>query len=120
MAFTGTAVVTQVADNLVRITGLSLGSGAAGTIGLNGATGTAPGVRLPGEFKTEPYAYLGDNVPLQDAVQCYQQPAATGVAVAIPVSVVKTGTTREDFRITLTNTHASTASPDLEIYVKYH
>lgn len=120
MAFTGSATVKQISDRMVRITGLSLAAGAAGTIGLPGATGSTPGVTLPESFKTLHYAYNSVNVPFADAIEITSQPAATGVAVAIPVSVVKTGTTLADFRATLTNTHASTATPSLEIMVRFH
>lgn len=120
MAFTGTAVVKQITDQIVRITGLSLAAGAAGTIGLTGETGTAPGVTLPASFKTEHYAYLGVNVPFADSIECTAEAAAVGVATAIPVSVVKSGTSVADFRITITNTHGSLATPNLEIMVRNH
>lgn len=120
MAFTGTAVVKQISDRIVRITGLSLATGAAGTIGLFGATGSAPGVRLPETFKPLHYEYAGSDVPFQDSIEATAAPGATGTATAIPVAVVKTGTTDADFRITFTNTHATTTTPNLEIYVKFH
>ena len=47
MAFTGTATIVLVSDSIVRVTGLTLGVSAEGTIGLFGATGTTPNVRLP-------------------------------------------------------------------------
>jgi hypothetical protein len=120
MAFTGTATVVQVSDRIVRITGLSLASAAVGTIGLTGHTGGAPGVTLPASFKTEHYAYLGVNVPFVSAIECTVQAAATGVATAIPVAVVKSGTSLADFLISITNTHGSLATPALEIMVKFH
>jgi hypothetical protein len=120
MAFTGTAVVKQVSDRIVRITGISLASLASGTIGLTGATGTAPGVTLPESFKTQHYAYLGVNVPFVDAIEVIAQLAATNVAAATPIAVVKTGTTLADFRATVTNTNSTTASGNLEIIVKFH
>jgi hypothetical protein len=120
MAFTGTAVVKQISDRLVRITGLSLAAGVGGTIGLFGATGSAPDVELPETFKTQHYAFLGSGVPFIDAIEVTAAAAATGTVVAIPVAVVKTGTSIADFRATLTNTHGSTATPDLEIMVRFH
>lgn len=47
MAFTGTAVVTSLGKNIIRITGLSLASSAAGTITDNGGGGDA---ELPTTF----------------------------------------------------------------------
>ena len=119
MAFTGSATVKQVSDRKVRITGLSLASAASGTIGLAQSTGS-PGVALPASFKPQHYTYEGVNVPFADAIEVSLVNAATGVATAIPVSVVKTGTTTLDFLATLTNTHGSLATPNLEIWVEFH
>jgi hypothetical protein len=119
MAFTGTAAVKQISDRIVRITGLSLVAGATGTIGLFANSGS-PGVRLPEAFKTIHYAAEGSNVPFQDCIECTTKAAATGVATAIPLAVVKSGSTTLDFLITLTNTHGTLASPDQEIMVRFH
>lgn len=120
MAFTGTATVKQTTDRMVRITGLSLAAGASGTIGLTGATGSAPGVTLPASFKTLHYVYNGVTVTFQDCIDLVISNAATGVATAVPISVVKSGTTLADFRITVTNTHGSLATPALEIVARLH
>lgn len=114
MAFTGTATVVQVSERKFRITGLSLAATVSGTIGLSTST-LSPGVALP-KVPWSPY----QSVTLQDAVQCTTAPAATGTATAIPVAVVKSGTTLADFLITLTNTHATVATPNLEIIVEFH
>lgn len=119
MAFTGSAVVVQVSDRIVRITGLSLAAGAAGTLGLFENSG-APGVRLPQAFKPRAYAYDEATVNLVDSIDVTTKPDATGTTTAIPVSVVKTGDEPVDWVATLTNTHGSTATPELEIYVKFH
>ena len=120
MAFTGTPVVRQITDREVRITGLSLAAGAAGTIGLDQNTGS-PGVRLGVQFSPAPYTGPDGNiVHLQDSIDVTAQPDALGTAVAIPIAIVKTGTKNTDFLATITNTHASTATPELEIYVHFH
>jgi len=120
MAFTGAATVVQVADDVVRITGLSLAGAAAGTIGLSTSTGS-PGVALPAAFQPAPYVGPnGQAVALQDAVEIDVRNAATGIATPVPIAVVKTGTTPLDFLITITNLTGSTLSPALEIYVKFH
>lgn len=118
MAFTGTAVIKQISDSMVRITGLSIGAGANGTIGLAGATGSTPGVRLPASFKSGEYTYNGVTVGLQDSIDCEVNPAEP-IGDMIPISVEKTGTTAAAFRITLSNGFAS-ESPGLEIYVRFH
>lgn len=115
MAFTGAAVIKKVADGLLRITGLSLAAGAAGTIGLHGGAGE---VDLP-QDPTQDWGPYGD-VTLQDAVQVSMVPVTDVANFAIPIRVVKTGTTLADFLITLTNDEAAVASADLEIYVRYH
>lgn len=121
MAFTGTAVVTQVSDSICRITGLSLAAGAAGVIGLSDASGSpTPGVLLPAAFQPKHYAYAGDDVPLVSSIEVTTKPDGTTVATAIPVAVVKSGTSTAGFRATLTNTHATLATPDLEIMIKFH
>jgi len=115
MAFTGTPVVKQIADNKVRITGISLANGANGTIGLHGATGSPPGVTLPEAFKTMHYDYDGVNVPFQDAISLtINLTAGTG---GLPVQA-KSGTTVGDFRITLTD--SGSAHPGLDLIVTFH
>jgi len=119
MAFTGTAVIKQVTDSMVRITGLSLASTANGTIGLFGASPT-PGVELPDTFNVEHYKVNGQDVSFSDAIDVTVKAAAVNVAQSIPVAIVKSGSSVADWKATLTNTHASLASPDLEIYVRFH
>ena len=108
MAFTGTATVKKVADDLTRITGLSLAGAASGTIGLSG-TGDV-------KIQDQPdWEALGD-VTLQDAIQV----TINGLTVA-PVSVTaqKSGTDQTDFLITFTNRNSEVASGGLEIYVRF-
>ena len=118
MAFTGTPTFQMVSDSICRITGLSLGAAAVGTIGLTGHTGGAPDVTLPEQLLTKHYAYLGVNVPFAAFIDCDVKPVATLTNFSVP-AVAKTGTTVGDFRITVTNSFGST-SPGLEIYVKIH
>lgn len=119
MSFTGTATVVQVSDTVLRVTGLSLGAGASGTIGLSQHTGAAVDVALPASFQPSPYVNaMGDPVSLADMLDISTKPASS-LADSIPVAVVKTGSTLPAFRATFTNGFAS-ASPSLEIYVKIH
>jgi hypothetical protein len=120
MAFIGTAVVKQVSDSIVRITGLSLAFGQSGTIGLFGRT-LSPDVRLPEPFKTVGYAAEGSPVPLQDAIECTSKDAGvTPNTPAVPIAIVKSGTTTADFTITITNTDAAATTANQEIMVKLH
>lgn len=116
MAFTGSATVKQVTQNMVRITGLSLAAAAAGTIGLHGDSGA--GVQLPDSFNPKPYDAFGGTVSLADSLEVDLWQAGAG-AVAIPVIVAKGGS---PFRITLTNATSGpgAASPALEIYIHFH
>lgn len=123
MSFTGTPIVKQIADNIVRIAGIALpgasGPGSAqGTIGLFGATGDDPDVRLPAAFKPRPYQYGDQNLSLQNVVDVSFVLAADGEPLCNP-AVQKTGNSDADFRITFFN-GLGTATPDLEIWVKYH
>jgi hypothetical protein len=113
MAFTGSATIKKVAENLYRITGLSLAADAAGTIGLAGGSGD---VELPETDDWQPY---GD-VTLIDAIQCYVIPAGDQPATAVPVRVTKAGATNDTFLITLTSDDGAAASGALEIYVRFH
>lgn len=117
MAWTGTATVVQISDSICRITGLSLASGASGTISLADGTGD---VKLPASFIANEYKYAGATITLAQSVDVTTENAATGVATAIPLAIVKTGTVPADFLATFTNTHGSLACPNQEIYVKYH
>jgi hypothetical protein len=125
MAFTGTPVVKQVTDRQVRITGVSLAQGASGVIVLHPFT-TPPGgaVVLPVGFQPHTYEYA--NVPglvtLQDSISVLINVAATNVAVAVPIAVVKTGTLPTDFTITVTNPGIieDPNSAALEIYIFFH
>jgi hypothetical protein len=119
MAFTGTPTIVQISDRLVRVTGLSLAAGAAGVFGLSEST-VSGAVKMPAAFKPANYQAEGHTVTLQDSVQCAFQNAATGVATAIPLAVVKSGSTDEDFAITVTNTHGSLASPAQEFMISFH
>jgi hypothetical protein len=120
MAFTGVAVIKQVADNLVRITGLELGDLASGTIALHEAT-VAPGVRLPEEFRPRQYSRDNEQVSLQDSVQIAITNVDPGNTL-FPIRVVKTGTDKDDFTITMTNTGPGEAggTGEIEIYVRFH
>jgi hypothetical protein len=110
MAFTGVAVTEKISDGLYRITGLSLGIGAAGTISMS------PGA---GEVKiTDKEWQPLSSVNLADAVQVAIG-AAGVVTVAPAVYVVKTGSTQADFLATLTNGGAA-LSGALELYVRFH
>jgi hypothetical protein len=125
MAFTGVAVVKQITDTLVRITGVSLaGEGAEGTIALfEGAAPLGADIALPASFQPRPF----DNpdaavaVTLQDGIQVSFVFTELQTVVP-PIQVDKIGTTPEDFLITLTNDLAveGSDSGDLEIWVRWH
>ena len=112
MAFTGVAVVTQVSDNLIRVTGLSLAGAAAGTIGLAEGAGE---VDLPASFKPRPFGTSS----LIESIEVSMVPV-TSVTTLVPIMVVKTGATLAAFLMTFTNTTAATASAEVEIYIRFH
>lgn len=114
MAFTGVPVVQKVTENTWRITGVSLAANASGVIGFSDKT-VAPEAEIVAP-DWQPYSIDGI-VSLQDMVQCWCVPV-TDVTDAVPISIVKTGTTHADFAITLHNDTAATAGPGLEIYVQ--
>ncbi len=118
MAFDGTAVIKQISDRMVRITGLSLGEGGSGTIGLHGASGSPPDVTLPEAFKTIHYDFAGANVPFQDCITLAINIVGGGIGGGVIPTVIKTGTTTGDFRMTVHDIGG--AGPDLEMLVTFH
>ncbi len=118
MAFTGVAVVKQVTDKLVRITGLSLEAAASGELGFSDKT-VAPEVDIGLHPNWQPSQVAGEIVSLQDAVAISYQ-LVTDITVPVGISIVKTGTTHLDFAITMHNDEAAEAqdSAELEIYVE--
>lgn len=109
MAFTGTAVVERISANRARITGLSLGIGAAGTIAMAAGSGeveiTAP------EWQPQGSVNMADAARVSVTL-------VSGATVAPAVGVVKTGTVASDFLATLTNLGAA-ATGTLEIWVDF-
>ena len=125
MAFVGAAVVKSINDNLVRITGVSLDSSAAGTrsgtIGLF-EKAVAPDVRLPDNFEPTTFSRPDEasEVSLQDSVEVT---VVRQGGQLMTIAVVKTGTKKSDFQIevfTLINLETGGTSGDLEIYVRFH
>lgn len=131
--FIGQPIVKLVSDGLVRITGVQLENSVDGTIGLFERT-LAPDVRLPAGFQPRDFDLpdADGKVTLQDSVQCWFEYQAPG-PVLQPISVVKTGTTPEDFTITLLDTKPPPIQPEpplppvpptptgeLEIYIRFH
>lgn len=103
MPFTGTPIVTQVSDNLCRITGVSVLGAQTGSIGLHEFPvtnfGTRPDIRLPASFRPRTYEYgnaAAHPVSLQDSIQVWSNYIEPGAIIA-PVLIQKAGTTPEDF-----------------------
>ena len=117
MAFTGNATIKKVSEGLLRVTGLSLAAGASGTIGLFGI-GVGADVELP-ENPTKGWKPYED-VSLQDAVQVTANPVADVAGYDEALRVVKTGTVDSDFLITVTNDDGDVATPELELYIRFH
>jgi hypothetical protein len=119
MSFTGTPIFEQLTPNLIRITELTLDSLASGTIGLHESTGS-PDVRLPASFKAPALSFDGDPVSLAARILISIEPisGAPGPLTNLPPSREKTGTTPEDFLVTVTNTNTSLPTQTLEIYVQ--
>lgn len=126
MAFTAAPRITLVTDGLVRLSDANaenlfgLDEDASGTIGLFEKT-TPAEVTLPAAFKPRDYVNgIGEAVSLQDSISVEIVPTDVGV-LSVPVKVVKTGTTPEDFEITLTGTAAAEGGgSDFEVYIRFH
>lgn len=118
MAFTGTPAVQKINDRKFRIAGgITLAGDASGTIGFSDKT-VAAEVSLPAP-NWDPYSLPdGSTVSLIEAIEV-SIALTTDVTSAVPISVVKTGTTHQDFVITLHNDSAATVSAELEIWVEF-
>lgn len=115
MAFTGAAVVQQISDQKVRITGLSLAGAAVGIIGLFGDVGAD--VQLPDGFNPKNYQAFGALVDLADSLEVSYWRAAAAGGGAGTIYVTKGGA---PFRITMTNADAQNATSEVEIFVAFH
>ena len=127
MAFTGTATVVQVAQNVARITGIALGSGATGTIGL---AGSGADVELPAGIQWSPYA--GDNegdgvVDLEEACQVSWLPVAdpsvgASLDATFRIAVTKAnGLNPSAFLITFESFDGGESTgAEMEVYVRFH
>lgn len=121
MAFIGTPVVTQITDQVVRITGVSLANDTSGTIGLFGCL-ASPDIILPETFQVEPYNYLGQDIGFQAAISVEAHPVSQ-LGHPGPIAVGKTGTTLQSFQISLaagTLGDSEDDPPGLEIWIRYH
>lgn len=116
MAFTGTPTIVQVSARCVKITGLSLGNGAAGTIGLTpGGTGE---VDLPASYKPQQEGTPFGTVDLAEGhlVTINSAGAATTPSVRVTYS---NPTNPLTFLMTLTNNAAGAATGELEITIQW-
>lgn len=75
MAFTGTPNIVIVAENIIRITGLSLAGSAAGTISMQEGTGE---IKLPEAFGATPYEIYQHIVGLNESVDVTAQAVVAG------------------------------------------
>lgn len=117
MAFTGTPTVTKVSDKLFCVTGVSLAGDASGVIGFSDKS-VAPEAELEAPDWQPKQGPQGDLLSLAECIEC-RITIVTDVTSAVPISVVKAGTTHADFSITLHNDSAATASAGLEIWIEY-
>lgn len=118
MPFEGEPVIKQVSDRIIRITGVAIAPGITGSIGLFGATGSAPDLRLPESFKPDHYTYANQVVDLSDQIQVsYEFGFDSSVG---GLTVQKNGSHETDFRMTLKNPDLENHTPPIEIYIKIH
>jgi hypothetical protein len=120
--FMPTAAQTFSIDDVGSLTGRVLGFSTTTTLIADAVTvplevGTP--ITLPAPFKPRVFAYLGSPVTLQDSVQSTFRSAAASTQ-AVPLSVVKTGTTNADFLVTIYNTSLTVDSPLQEIDIRFH
>lgn len=120
MAFGGVAVVTQISDRAVRITGVNLAPSAQGTIAFSG--GPAADITLPAAFRAAVGSYNGVALTLRDSVGININPDQNGLTETnLQPSVTKAGGAAgvTDFLVTVINTHTTETTQTLEIDVTF-
>lgn len=124
--FLGTPSIEQISDTELRITGIALDPAGTTppppptsicTIGFSVATGPEPDIRLPDTFKVPEAVFGEDPVSLAALVKVDTAPESADGLTNLPPSIRKTGTTGEDFRVTITNTKVDLRTQTLEIYL---
>lgn len=118
MPFTGTPNILQLSEREIVIHGLSLASDASGRIGTFRST-LNPEIKLPQAFVAASYSYQEGIVELRDAIQIdFTLGLAPGGFTNLMPSVQMSGTTPEDFEITITNTNTGEPTQPLTIRVR--
>lgn len=108
--------IKKITDKCFRVLLDAIAGGASVTIGFSDKSALADlSMNAP---NWEPNKVDGAIVSLQDAVKVGTPIPTTDVSAAVPVSIVKSGTTHEDFVITVHNDTAATVSGALELYVE--
>lgn len=117
MAFVpGSVTVQQISDTCFRVTGTILDSAGSGTIGFEGRT-ASPAADVSIDAKNwEKYVFNGATISLIQLVKVSVCPTGFSVGTAAP-GVTKTGTTFQDFLITLRNNNPSN-SLNLEAFIE--
>jgi hypothetical protein len=117
MSFSGVAVVQQITDRKVRITGLSLPLGGQdGSIGLFGDL--AVDVQLPDAFIPRVNNFQGEVLDLAALIEV-SYVVTTDVNVAVPVSISKNAAPFQIGFHNDTSDEGGFPTGELEIYVSY-
>lgn len=124
MAFTGTPVIIRVSARVAKIVGISLASGATGTISLAEGAGE---IKLPDSLNWGPYAGqdAGDGI-VQLAEACevgmhYVGDVGAAPGPSLRVAHTKSGVGPVAFLITFESFDgAASVSADMEIYIRFH
>ena len=121
MPFTGVPIITPVNDRACRITGVSLASSGAGTLGFSGS---GADIEFPPSFIAASYSYQGGTVDLSLGLEVNINPglavgAFTNLQPSVQFSGVLVGTNPPAFRITVTNTNTTEATQPLSILISH-
>lgn len=118
MPFSGTAVISQTANGIVRITGLVLDVGASGVITESGGGGQ---VELPASFQPGDYRTTQGPDAVIDPIEAVEITVNPLTAVAyVPVQIVKTLPGDPPvFTATFTN-NGGVGTGSMEMYFKFH
>lgn len=126
MSFRFAPSVTQISATKLQLAGrpgedFSLFQNDSGSFALaefTGDGGDAPDFLLPASFQAPDLTYAGEPVPLPACVEVRIQMAGAGPRTNLMPTVITTGTTRQDLRFRIVNTHPGFETQNLILWVE--
>jgi hypothetical protein len=114
----------QISSEIVRIKNVQLAAGSQAWLVLDEYPEIPEGVvgiRMPPGFRPRAYRRPDSTlVSLQDAVGCLVNIDSAAVPQTVPIAIIKSGNTPENFVTAVRNVSLGLTSVTLEIYLRFH